>query len=272
MSILRRKKGGSPPDEPSEAGEGEQPTACKWPGFRESFKGTADALSGGSKRQYLVAGLGLTVILVIGILAFSGASFWWTSRPSFCNRCHIMTPYIQAWEQSPHKDVNCEACHMQPGFFGFLGGKIAALQVVANYIQGNYTDSSFNAAVMNSSCLQCHEDIMDGVIEANGLYMDHASAIKNGSKCMYCHSTVAHGSSVGIGSRNYPSMDTCMVCHNGQTASSKCETCHVSGIPTGGAKPQSVYGYVPQTWPPSPIPEGQESTEAGVPPSPSPSP
>ena len=30
---------------------------------------------------------------------------WYTSRPQFCNSCHIMEPYYKSWQESSHKDV-----------------------------------------------------------------------------------------------------------------------------------------------------------------------
>jgi cytochrome c nitrite reductase small subunit len=195
------------------------------------------------RRRYVVVSAGLMGFVGGGILLLSVVSFWWTSQPSFCNRCHVMNKYVAAWEQSPHKDVTCEICHTSPGFFGFVGGKIAGLQVVANYIRGDFNDDSFNAFVSNASCLRCHEDLLekDFTDPETQVTVSHEHIMDNGGKCMTCHSTVAHGSAVPIGSATFPTMDTCMKCHNGELAPTDCEVCHQSG-PPGPVPPTEVDG------------------------------
>jgi cytochrome c nitrite reductase small subunit len=182
------------------------------------------------KKPVLLAGFGLAGFAVGGVLLFSAFSFWWTSQPSFCNRCHVMNKYVDTWQASAHNDVNCENCHTTPGLFGFLGGKISGLQVVMNYVRGEFEDYSFNAAVSNASCLQCHEDLLDEVFVDvdNDIRVSHFHIVKNGGKCMNCHSTVAHEGVVPPGSATYPTMDTCMKCHNDVIAPTRCSLCHAT--------------------------------------------
>jgi nitrate/TMAO reductase-like tetraheme cytochrome c subunit len=186
-----------------------------------------------SKRPLLLTGFGLAGFAVGGVLLFSVVSFWWTSQPSFCNRCHVMNKYVATWEASSHSEVNCENCHTTPGLFGFLGGKIAGLQVVMNYVRGEFEDYSFNAAVPNASCLQCHEDLLDEVFvdKENDIRVSHFHIVENGGKCMNCHSTVAHGDAVPPGSATFPTMDTCMKCHNDVLAPTRCSLCHATREP-----------------------------------------
>lgn len=214
---------------PATEAEPERPDDVKGP-----LASTRAALAPVKKRHVFVASMGLVGLMGIGTLVFAGASFWWTSQPSFCDGCHVMEPYVAAWEQSSHADVNCESCHLTPGFFGFVGGKIAGLQVVANYIRGDYEDWSFNAAVSNAACLQCHEDITEASIHGpeTGILVSHRDILEGGGKCMFCHSTVAHGSAVPSGSATHPTMDTCLTCHNDEIAPLDCNLCHV------GKKPQ----------------------------------
>ena len=211
---------------PSEAPGSEDPSRRQ--GVVGGLRATREALAPVDKKHIVVASFGLMGIMAGVVFLFSAASFWWTSQPSFCGRCHVMTPYIQAWERSSHKDVSCESCHLTPGFFGFIGGKISGLQVVMNYIRGNYEDWSFNAAVSNVSCLQCHEEIMEKNIHDNesGITVSHLNIIGMGGKCLNCHSTVAHGEAVAIGAATHPTMATCLKCHNDQTAPLDCDLCH----------------------------------------------
>jgi cytochrome c nitrite reductase small subunit len=226
---------------PSEGGESEPTGDASTGGL---ISGTRAALAPVKKRHILIASVGIMGFLFAGTLLFAAVSFWWTSQPSFCGRCHVMEPYISAWEQSSHKDVNCESCHLTPGFFGFVGGKIAGLQVVANYIRGDYEDWSFNAAVSNASCLQCHEEILTANIHNSdtGVLVSHKDILETGGKCMFCHSTVAHGASVPVGSATHPTMTTCLTCHNDEIAPLDCDLCHVGKRPPPSAMPSGTTG------------------------------
>lgn len=229
---------------PGELAEGEGPAEEPRRGLIAS---TIEALAPVQKRHVLVASIGLMGFAAAGVLLFSAASFWWTSQPAFCGRCHVMTPYVRAWEQSPHQDVNCESCHLTPGFFGFLGGKIAGLQVVMNYIRGEYHDYSFSAAVSNGSCLQCHESILARNIHRDGIAVSHENIIGMGGKCVSCHSTVAHGSAVPPGSATHPTMDKCLVCHNDEIAPLQCSLCHTGRQSNAAEPPSSTSTAAPGT-------------------------
>lgn len=237
-----RRRGDTPKDATEEAGEPAQdPSAGEAPqegphGGEDSDKAgvvglitsTRTALATVKKRHVLVASMGVMGVSLVGVLIFSAASMWWTSQPAFCDRCHVMNSYVDAWEVSSHKDVNCETCHLTPGLFGFVGGKIAGLQVVANYIRGEYEDYSFNAAVSNAACLQCHEEILEGNIhsETSDIQVSHEDILNLGGRCLNCHSTVAHGGEVAFGSATHPTMDKCLECHNDTVAPLDCNLCH----------------------------------------------
>lgn len=225
----------APEDQPPE----QEPSAGRRRGL---FATTRAALAPVDKRHVVIASVGLMGFATAGVLLFSAVSFWWTSQPSFCNRCHVMEPYVAAWKQSPHQNVNCESCHLTPGFFGYMGGKISGLQVVMNYIRGEYHDWSFNAAVSNASCLQCHESILDRNIHdpTIGITVSHKNIIGMGGKCLSCHSTVAHGAAVSVGSETHPTMATCLRCHNDKIAPLECDLCH-----TGRAPPSQMPSATP---------------------------
>lgn len=202
-------------------------------GIRGALRSTREALAPVEKKHIFVASFGLMGIMTAVVFLLSAFSFWWTSQPSFCGRCHVMTPYIEAWGRSAHQDVNCESCHLTPGFFGFIGGKIAGLQVVMNYIRGNYEDWSFNAAVPNISCVQCHEEVLEKNLHdgGTGITVSHINIVELGGKCINCHSTVAHGGAIPIGSETHPTMATCLRCHNDTDAPLDCALCHTGKKP-----------------------------------------
>jgi nitrate/TMAO reductase-like tetraheme cytochrome c subunit len=250
MAFLRRRRRASPTDEeaPAEAGErapDTEPAPSGAPEAKGVLGSTREALKPVKKRHILIASLGLMGVGLAGVLLFSAFSLWWTSQPSFCDRCHVMNTYVDTWEASPHGDINCEHCHINPGLFSFMGGKIAGLQVVANYITGHFDDDSFSAAVSNAACLECHGSLLDHEKNVIGdLNVSHLHIVDNGGKCMDCHSTVAHGNSVPVGAANFPTMDKCMKCHDGVLAPTTCSLCHRDGTPKNEPPPDQ-FGVTP---------------------------
>ena len=227
------------PEAPAESPEGDQAPPQKPPGFFGTLKAMGAALKPLGRKRVLAASITIFGLSMGAVLLFSGWSFWWTSQPSFCAKCHPMQKYVDAWAEGTHGDVNCEECHLTPGLFGFIGGKIAGLQVVMNYVRGNYEDYSFNAAVGNAACLECHESILAKPVhsQTTGVLVSHKDIIENGAKCMSCHSTVGHGEAVPFGSQTHPTMQACLQCHNDQIAPLDCDLCHVGKKPPPTAMP-----------------------------------
>lgn len=218
-----------------------EPQKKRRAGVRETVRAVGRALAPFGKKRLVGVVAVVALTAVVGAMAFTGFAFWWTSRPSFCGRCHPMKPFVAAWAESAHKKVNCESCHTTPGLFGFVGGKIAGLQVVANYIRGDYHDYSFNAAVSNGACLQCHDKVLEKNIHTTGpvdAVVSHKNIVEAGGKCISCHSTVAHGEAVPPGSQTHPTMAQCLKCHNDKIAPLRCNLCHTGRSPTG-ARPEA---------------------------------
>ena len=243
---------------PPESTEGAEPDEGNGPvGTLRQMQSVLRPL--GRKRVLLATLLLLGGVAGVLVLA-SGFSFWWTSQPSFCARCHPMQEFVAAWEDSTHADVNCEKCHLTPGLFGFLGGKIAGLQVVMNYARGRFEDYSFNAVVGNASCLQCHENVMSKNVHADssvGVLVSHKNIVESGGKCISCHSTVGHPAAIPAGAQTHPTMATCVQCHNDETAPLRCNLCHVNRNPPTGSPPAS----------PPPVTGASPAAAAGLEPS-----
>ena len=190
-----------------------------------------------STRRVAILAIALTAI-VIGM----GVALADTSDAAFCSLCKNMDPAITHYQESAHKDVNCEQCHTVPGPFFFLTAKMEALQEPIAQLTGQW-EAPIVGHVVNASCRRCHNDEqLFNVISKNGINVSHKHLLEDGFQCMSCHSTVAHGDSVPIGSQTYPTMDKCLVCHNnrytapdGSVAVSRCDLCHVE--PPKSAKP-----------------------------------
>lgn len=188
--------------------------------------------------------LTISAVVLTAVVVLIGASLAATSTPRFCSTCKSHVPYVQAYERSAHRGVNCEQCHTQPGPFFFLTSKMEALQQPIAQLTGDY-QKPIVGFVLNQSCRRCHtNDQMFRVIVKNGIRVQHKHLIAAGFLCMRCHSTTAHGNAVPPGSRTYPSMDQCLICHNnrytdaaGQVATARCDLCHAE--PPSGAQPLS---------------------------------
>src|SRR5579862_5165051 len=74
--------------------------------------------------------LALFVVMVSGMAGFAEYSM----QPAFCQSCHIMEPYYQAWHQSTHKNVPCVDCHFEPGLNNTIYGKFQASSQAVKYI------------------------------------------------------------------------------------------------------------------------------------------
>ena len=171
----------------------------------------------------------ILTVVVVGI----GVALEATSTPQFCGACKSHVPYVDGWEASAHSDVNCEQCHTKPGPFFFLTSKLEALQQPVHELVGNY-EKPILGTVLNQSCRRCHDnDLLFNPISRGGIRVQHKHLIEAGFLCIRCHSAQGHGDAVPEGSRTYPSMDQCLLCHNntyttetGQVATAECDLCH----------------------------------------------
>ena len=140
---------------------------------------------------------------------------------------------MDEYDKSAHRDVNCEQCHTKPGPFFFLTSKLEALQQPIAQITGDY-EKPILGFVLNQSCRRCHtNENLFKTISTGGIIVNHEHLIEAGFLCQRCHSTTAHGDAIPEGSRTYPVMEQCLICHNneytapdGTVATSRCDQCH----------------------------------------------
>ncbi len=94
---------------------------------------------------------------------------------------------------------------------GVVGEAVFALQrpLHAYFPRARAADRDA-AAVPDSRCRACHEEVLDGVVVSNGIRINHASCATTAS-CTDCHSSTAHGSATRW-VRSYD-MDGCLECH-----------------------------------------------------------
>jgi hypothetical protein len=172
--------------------------------------------------------------LIIGSL---GGMSYYSTRPGFCNSCHIMTPYYKAWKTSSHNFVSCVECHYPPGSAKtFLWHKFQALSQVAKYVTRTYSSKPY-AEIEDASCLRdgCHSTrLLQGrVVSESGILFNHEPHLKSARygrqlQCVSCHSQIVVGNHMEV------TWDTCYLCHfkghegeRGPEPMGGCQGCHL---------------------------------------------
>jgi hypothetical protein len=104
----------------------------------------------------LVAGFGVT-LAVGGVVAIG-----WTETADFCGRCHTMDPELKAYEVSPHREVTCAECHVEPGITGWVKAKIAGTRQLVEVMLNTYPTPILppnhdELPSTQDTCVKCHD-------------------------------------------------------------------------------------------------------------------
>lgn len=84
-----------------------------------------------------------------------------------------------------------------------------------------------------AACVGCHVGADPAIpqrisIPEPQVHFPHATHVAKGISCQYCHGDMK---AVDLATRaQLPKMPQCLFCHDGKQASSRCTTCHLSGI------------------------------------------
>jgi hypothetical protein len=138
-----------------------------------------------------------------------------TGTPTFCNSCHIMNRYYDSWETSTHSEVNCLACHLQPGLTGYVKGKINGLAQAVDCMVGRIGTKA-NATVVDASCMrpECHtiEELESAKIDFGGIRFTHTRHVAKAVdgieiSCGTCHSHYEGAEHFSV------NKEVCFTCH-----------------------------------------------------------
>ena len=104
--------------------------------------GTGDSLRAPWSTLASRRGKLLVVILVMGFasaLTVGGVmAVSWTETADFCGRCHTMGPELKAHEISPHRELACAECHVEPGVEGWIRAKLNGTRQLFQLVTGTY--------------------------------------------------------------------------------------------------------------------------------------
>lgn len=198
----------------------------------------------GSRLSQRIMRSWLPVILVAIALAFT---YGVTSMDAYCyEACHVVDEGTKA--TGVHSEAHCVQCHEDPSVVGVASNVADRARMVWARFSGTrvpgmvsdaYPGYGGSAVVDASSCLSCHEDVLDGAIESTAyrVRMSHIEPHDAGTQCVSCHPRSGHevdGKHVKIPMRN------CITCHDGEIAASACESCHIGDITLAGREQQIV--------------------------------
>jgi hypothetical protein len=143
-----------------------------------------------------------------------------------------MRAFAQAQAGTAHRGIPCVRCHGSSlaGYAAIRGREAGDMWPRFVLSLGSAEVTGAGDPLSSAGCLGCHSAISTGVVSAHGLRMKHETCVKQGQSCLECHGATAHGTA----SRAVrgPSMDECVTCHDGTTASAKCDLCHTAKLPS----------------------------------------
>jgi len=153
---------------------------------------------GRAHRSQLLLGLPGLVLFVagagVGLSGCPGGGFWEVGT-HVCLSCHDgrSAPDQSGFVESPHAEMDCEACH-GPGYLHVRNGGRGGL-----FINGLEDEPSEQVAL----CAQCHEAAVDG-------YRQGAHAVQGAAVCGDCHDVHAAQDNAAA---------SCSTCHSQRAAS-----------------------------------------------------
>ena len=166
-----------------------------------------------------------TRLAIVGALAVVAlvSAYRGTSTAEYCgNTCHSMVTPAKSWKTSSHAKVDCVTCHET----SVLSGTASRVRHVVDASLGG--NSVPKATVNSSTCLKCHEKVSKQTISTDGgVRVRHSDFLAAGMACDECHESVGHAASSTAQSGT---MSTCLRCHDGDTAVSKCSICHIGDV------------------------------------------
>lgn len=160
--------------------------------------------------------LGLTVVLVALTLGLSAA----TSSPRVCASCHL--DQAEAASKTPHANIACGRCHGGTRPSARFEFKLTQWTRMYPRAIGGVRLAGPTTMTTRGACLRCHAGVLDATTAVNGLRISHEFCAEG--SCGGCHTDDSHPAAVRW--RRGAVMDDCIHCHNRQSASRKCDTCH----------------------------------------------
>lgn len=148
-------------------------------------------------------------------------------------------PLTFSHEQHFQQDVECEFCHEAATKSLRADDRLLPAHPECESCHDIESAAKGLPADPKSACEDCHKnfdrktqkDPPKASFPSANLLMNHRVHREKKIDCSTCHNSSITNTmrEVGLATRlQLPKMETCLGCHDGKTASSKCSTCHVS--------------------------------------------
>lgn len=153
-------------------------------------------------RRALPVALAVLVGVLLGASVltawYAEAASYLSDDPEACVNCHVMREQFDGWVKGPHQDAaTCNDCHTPHGFVrkwygkarnGYHHSRAFTLQDFPDPIRL----TEYNAEVLQENCVDCHRDVVDGVLGTARPPADHPEQ----PDCVRCHRGVGHGPAI----------------------------------------------------------------------------
>lgn len=163
------------------------------------------------------------LVIVLIALAAVASTYWMTGQDYVCiDACHAEAPAVASADKDVHRAQSCASCHEERLPLGAVDNTAQRLRMGVAFLADSEVGGG--VPVSGTRCLGCHEKVTRGVLTSKERYvrMSHAEPVDAGIACTECHGRAGHAATpVAV------SMNRCLPCHDDETASSACATCHV---------------------------------------------
>lgn len=162
--------------------------------------------------------LGIAVVVLLVLPVFS------VLQPDYYRRYPTLGLRMDHWKTSTHSRIGCGECHIDPGVKGFLTFSARAIPDFYSQLLNGSDETNLLRPPNRAACQKCHTRYRT-VAPSGDLLIPHRAHVEVlKMQCVTCHKDLVH--SVNRRGFNRPEMETCLKCHNGDTASNKCTDCH----------------------------------------------
>lgn len=142
-----------------------------------------------------------------------------TGTTVFCaETCHGLEESVRMAADVNHS--SCVSCHESRGVGGIVPNTVSRARMAVQWLSGAPSPSA--AIVASDNCSSCHRSVLEATTDGSrGVRMSHAEPLEAAMACTSCHSRTGHSDTTDY------AMSSCVTCHDGDRASTECDTCHV---------------------------------------------
>ena len=172
------------------------------------------------RTRWIVLGV---LVVVLFLLVWPIVS---TLQPGYYRHFLKLDDRMEYWAKSTHSKVTCTQCHVEPGVGGFVSFAARSIPAFYSQLVTGASDTNLLKAPSRAACQKCHTTYRTVAPSGDLLIPHRAHVVVLKMECVDCHKDLVH--SENRRGFNRPEMETCLECHDGETASNACADCHTA--------------------------------------------